>query len=126
MAPANTRCKEVLLTGVRTYRDDARGADAGSRRAFVVELDGVHTIHLGEIGHLLTEEKLGDIGSVDIACVPLGGSLSPAQAAALVAQLDPPIVVPMPLCEDDADCADALAGSSTRWAPSRRRRRSFR
>ena len=75
----------------------------------MAEVDGVHTIHLGDIGHLLSEEKLADIGSVDIACVPLGGALNPTRAAALVAQLDPRIVVPMPLCEDEADCAEVLA-----------------
>ena len=101
--------KEVLVTGVRTYRDDARGAEHGKGVSFALEVDGVHTIHLGEIGHLLSEEKLGDIGPVDIACVPLGGTLSPTKAAALMAQLDPKIVVPMPLCEDDGDCAEALA-----------------
>ena len=107
--PGEYEVKEVLVTGVRTYRDDARGAEAGKQVAFVVELDGLHTIHLGDIGHLLTEEKLGDIGTVDIACVPLGGTLSPTKAAALVAQLDPRIVVPMPVCDDEADCAEALA-----------------
>jgi L-ascorbate metabolism protein UlaG (beta-lactamase superfamily) len=69
----------------------------------------LHTIHLGDIGHLLSEEKLGEIGPVDIVCVPLGGTLSPTTAAALVAQLDPRIVVPMPVCDDEADCAEALA-----------------
>ncbi len=107
--PGEYEVKEVLLTGVRTYRDDARGAERGKQVAFVVEIDGVHTIHLGDIGHLLTEEKLGDIGSVDIACVPVGGSLSATRAAELVAQLDPRIVVPMPLCDDEAECADAMA-----------------
>ena len=106
--PGEYEVKEVLVTGVRTYRDDARGAEAGKQVSFVIEVDGVHTIHLGDIGHLLSEEKLGDIGPVDIACVPLGGSLSPTNAAAIVAQLDPRIVVPMPICDDDADCADAL------------------
>jgi L-ascorbate metabolism protein UlaG (beta-lactamase superfamily) len=106
--PGEYEIREVLVTGVRTYRDDARGAEAGKQVSFVVELDGLHTIHLGDIGHLLSEEKLGDIGTVDIACVPLGGTLSPTKAAALVAQLDPRIVVPMPLCDDEADCAEAL------------------
>ena len=64
------------MTGVRTYRDDEKGAERGQGVSFVVELDGLHTIHLGDVGHLLTEEKLGDIGSVDIACVPIGGALS--------------------------------------------------
>ena len=40
--------------------------------------------------------------------MPIGGSLNPAKAAALVAQLDPRIVVPLPICDDEADCADAL------------------
>jgi L-ascorbate metabolism protein UlaG (beta-lactamase superfamily) len=107
--PGEYEVREVLLTGVRTYRDDARGAERGKQLAFAVELDGVHVIHLGDIGHLLTEEKLGDIGSIDIACVPVGGSLNATRAAELVAQLDPRIVVPMPLCDDEAECADALA-----------------
>jgi L-ascorbate metabolism protein UlaG (beta-lactamase superfamily) len=106
--PGEYEVKEVLVTGVRTYRDDARGAKSGKQTAFLIEVDGLHTIHLGEIGHELSEEKLADIGPVDIACVPLGGSLTPSQAATVVAQLDPRIVVPMPICDDDAECAEAL------------------
>jgi L-ascorbate metabolism protein UlaG (beta-lactamase superfamily) len=106
--PGEYEVKDILMTGVRTYRDALRGATKGKGVSFAVEIDGVHTIHLGDIGHLLSEEKLGDIGAVDIVCVPLGGELSPTDAAALVAQLDPRIVVPMPLCDDEADCAEAL------------------
>jgi L-ascorbate metabolism protein UlaG (beta-lactamase superfamily) len=106
--PGEYEVKEVLITGVRTYRDDARGAERGKGITFVVEIDGVHTVHLGDIGHLLSEEKLADIGAVDIACVPLGGALTPTRAAALVAQLDPKIVVPLPICDDEPECAEAL------------------
>jgi len=107
--PGEYEVKDVLLTGVRTYRDDAKGAQRGKQVSFVVELDGMHTIHLGEIGHLLTEEKLADIGPVDIACVPVGGALSPQKVAELIAQLDPRIVVAMPLDEDSADAKETLA-----------------
>jgi L-ascorbate metabolism protein UlaG (beta-lactamase superfamily) len=107
--PGEYEIRDVLLTGVRTYRDDAKGAERGKQVAFLVELDGLHTIHLGEIGHLLTEEKLADIGPVDIACVPIGGSLSPTKAAELVAQLDPRIVVAMPLDDEAAETREALA-----------------
>lgn len=106
--PGEYEVKEVLVTGVRTYRDDVRGATGGKQVSFAIELDGIHTVHLGDIGHLLSEEKLADIGPVDIVCVPLGGFMSPSQAAAVVAQLDPQIVIPMPICEDDDDCAEAL------------------
>lgn len=106
--PGEYEVHDVLLTGVRTYRDDAKGALRGRQTAFVTELDGLHTIHLGDIGHELTEEKLADIGRVDIACIPVGGALSATRAAALVAQLDPRIVVPMPICENEGDCDEAL------------------
>jgi L-ascorbate metabolism protein UlaG (beta-lactamase superfamily) len=106
--PGEYEVRDVLLTGVRTYRDDQRGAERGKQTAFVIELDGVHTIHLGDIGHTLTEEKLSDVGRVDIACVPIGGHLSPTKAAALIAQLDPRIVVPMPVCDDEAACKESL------------------
>ena len=107
--PGEYEIKDVLITGVRTYRDDQRGAVRGRQTAFIVELDGLHTIHLGDIGHLLTEEKIGDIGSVDIACVPIGGALSATKAAELIAQLDPKLVVAMPVCPDEADCAEAIS-----------------
>ncbi len=106
--PGEYEVHDVLVTGLRTYRDDKRGAERGRQTAFVTELDGIHTIHLGDIGHELTEEKLTDIGRVEIACVPIGGALSPAKAAALVAQLEPKIVVPMAVCEEEADCAEAM------------------
>ncbi|HEU4920397.1 MAG TPA: MBL fold metallo-hydrolase [Candidatus Limnocylindrales bacterium] len=107
--PGEYEVRDVLLTGVRTYRDDAQGAERGKQVAFLVELDGLHTIHLGEIGHLLTEEKLADIGTVDIACVPVGGALSPTKAAELVAQLDPRIVIAMPLDDESSETQEALA-----------------
>ncbi len=106
--PGEYEVREVLITGIGTYRDDAKGQERGRQTAFVVELDGLHTVHLGDIGHLLSEEKLGDIGPVDVACVPVGGALAAPRAAELIAQLDPRIVVPMPMCEDEAACEEAL------------------
>jgi len=107
--PGEYEVKHVLVNGVRTFRDDKRGAERGRNVAFVVEVDGVHVVHLGDIAHTLSEEKLGEIGSVDIVCVPIGGQLSPTKAAEVVAQLDPKIVVPMPVCEDESACEPLLA-----------------
>jgi L-ascorbate metabolism protein UlaG (beta-lactamase superfamily) len=108
-SPGEYEVKDVLLTGVRTHRDGENGSARGAGTAFVVELDGLHTIHLGDVGALLGEQELGDIGSVDIACVPVGGPLNAAKTAELIAQLDPKLVVAMPVCPDENDCAEALA-----------------
>ncbi|HEY8632827.1 MAG TPA: MBL fold metallo-hydrolase [Candidatus Limnocylindrales bacterium] len=107
--PGEYEVRDVLLTGVRTYRDDGRGTDRRKQVAFSIELDGMHTIHLGEIGHLLTEEEIADIGPVDIACIPIGGALTPQKAAELIAQLDPKIVVAMPLDDESVEVGEALA-----------------
>ena len=108
-SPGEYEIKDVLVTGVRTYRDDKHGAARGRQTAFMIELDGLHTVHLGDIGHLLTEETIGDIGSVDILCVPIGGTLTATKAAELVAQLDPKLVIAMPVCAEEADCAEAVS-----------------
>jgi L-ascorbate metabolism protein UlaG (beta-lactamase superfamily) len=122
--PGEYEVKQILIAGVRTNRDDRKGVDRGRNVAFVCELDGMHIVHLGDIGHTLSEEKLGEIGQVDIACIPIGGALTPTKAAELVAQLGVKIVVPMPVC-DDGICSEAIekffhemgAGSPTAQQP---------
>ena len=105
--PGEYEVHDLLINGVRTYRDDVRGSERGRNTCFVYELDTMHTAHLGDIGHLLSEEPLGEIGSVDVVCVPLGSALSATRAAELVTQLDAKLVVPMPV-GDDAAAASAL------------------
>ncbi len=107
--PGEYEVRHVLVHGVRTFRDERQGHERGRNVAFVFEIDGVHVVHLGDIAHTLTEEKVGEIGAVDIACVPIGGRLSPTKAAELVAQLGPTIVVPMPVCETDEACDPLIA-----------------
>ena len=106
--PGEYEVHDLLVNGLRTFRDDAKGAGRGRNTCFVYEFDGVHTLHLGDIGHLLNEESLGEIGSVDIVCVPVGSALSAARAAELVAQLDANLIVPMPVGDDDEAAAHGL------------------
>ena len=103
----------VLATGVRTFHDGQRGADRGENIVFAVEVDGVHIGHLGDLGHLLTEDQLSELGPVDVLLVPVGGnfSISPAEAAEVVAQVSPKIVIPMHFATD--------GGSSDLMGPER-------
>jgi L-ascorbate metabolism protein UlaG (beta-lactamase superfamily) len=106
-SPGEYDAHGILVTGVRTFRDEKQGTERGANTTFVFELDGLHAIHLGDVGHLLTEEDLGEIGTVDVICIAIGGSLPAARAAELVAQLDAKLIVPMPL-EGDGAGADEL------------------
>ena len=94
-SPGEFEVHHVLINGVQTYRDENEGAERGSNISFVYELDGIRVAHLGDIGHLLTQAQVGDLGDIDVVCVALGGSLAAARAAELVAQLDAKYIVPM-------------------------------
>ena len=99
-SPGEYEVHEILVTGVATFRAEQKGALRGRNMSFVYELDGLHAVHLGEIGHLLSEEMVDRLGSVEVACVPIGGNLAAARAAELVTQLDAKLIVPMALETD--------------------------
>ena len=95
--PGEYESANVLVTGVRTFHDGSRGAERGENVVFSIEIDGVHVAHLGDLGHLLTEEQLSELGPVDVLLVPAGGVfvLPPAEAAEVVSQINPKMVIPM-------------------------------
>jgi L-ascorbate metabolism protein UlaG (beta-lactamase superfamily) len=95
--PGEYESANVLVTGVRTFHDGSRGAERGENVVFSIEIDGVHIAHLGDLGHLLTEEQLSELGPVDVLLVPAGGVfvLPPAEAAEVVSQVNPKMVIPM-------------------------------
>jgi L-ascorbate metabolism protein UlaG (beta-lactamase superfamily) len=101
-SPGEYEIHDIMVTGVRTFRDANRGQDRGMSTAFVLELDGVHTAHLGDVGHLLEPEAIREMGHVDIVCLGIGAHLNATHASEIVTQLDASMVVPMPLTEADA------------------------
>jgi len=107
--PGEYEHRSLLVTGIRTFHDGARGAERGENVIFAVEIDGVHVCHLGDLGHLLTEEQLAELGPIDVLLVPAGGTftITPAEAAEVVAQISPKIVIPMHFATDGAS-ADLL------------------
>ena len=106
--PGEYEIHDVMVTGIRTFRDGVRGAERGLSTAYVFELDGLHAAHLGDIGHVLSQETLGEMGHVDIVCLAVGRALPPAPAAELVAQLGANLVVPLPVAAEEAEAASDL------------------
>ncbi|SPF45609.1 Zn-dependent hydrolase of the beta-lactamase fold [Candidatus Desulfosporosinus infrequens] len=87
----------LSIKGTATFHDTQQGAKRGKNTLFSFTMDGVHIVHLGDLGHLLTPEQLADVGQVDIACIPVGGfyTIDAEQAYQVVQQLNPKIVLPM-------------------------------
>jgi len=64
---------------------------------YVFKLDGIRVCHLGDIGHLLSDKILKEIGKVDLLFVPIGGkfTLEPGKVNKLIDSLKPRVVLPI-------------------------------
>jgi L-ascorbate metabolism protein UlaG (beta-lactamase superfamily) len=94
----NEKVKDVAVRSVGVYHDEAQGAQRGLNTVFVYEVGGVRVAHLGDLGHILTDKQLSDIGSVDVVLIPVGGSytIDARQATRVIDQIRPRlIVIPM-------------------------------
>lgn len=100
--PGEYEVHDLLVSGIRSFHDGSRGADRGPNTIFSIEIDGVHVCHLGDLGHLLTEEQLTDLGKVDVLLIPAGGrfTITPTEAAEVVTQVGAKLVIPMHFATD--------------------------
>ena len=46
---------------------------AGKNGVWIIDVDGLRIVHLGDLGHLLDKAQLKKLGDVDILMIPVGG-----------------------------------------------------
>jgi L-ascorbate metabolism protein UlaG (beta-lactamase superfamily) len=87
----------IRIHGIPTWHDTSQGAERGSNIIFKVQTDDMAVCHLGDLGHTLDEETARKIGQVDVLLLPVGGffTVGTSEADALIAALDPRLVIPM-------------------------------
>jgi L-ascorbate metabolism protein UlaG (beta-lactamase superfamily) len=95
--PGEYEIAGVLVTGIRTFHDKARGATLGVNVSYVIEIDDVRVCHLGDIGHVPSGDDVEELTGADVLLVPVGGGtvLDSAAAAETVSLLEPRLVIPM-------------------------------
>jgi L-ascorbate metabolism protein UlaG (beta-lactamase superfamily) len=95
--PGEYEIAGVLILGLTTYHDSVKGQTRGKNTVFLMEVDGVAICHLGDIGHILGDEAIEEMGNVDILMVPVGGvsTIVPAMAAEIIRKVEPKVVIPM-------------------------------
>jgi L-ascorbate metabolism protein UlaG (beta-lactamase superfamily) len=90
--------RDARIRTVGVYHDNVQGRERGKNAVFIVEVDGRHIVHLGDLGHLLTPEQIKRIGPVDVLMIPVGGvyTLNGSEAKKVVEQLKPrQYIIPM-------------------------------
>jgi len=90
--------KDVHVQSLGTYHDAMGGLERGKNGVFILDIDGVRVVHLGDLGHTLSDAQVKKLGKVDVLMVPIGGvyTLNGVSAYKVVEQIKPKrYVLPM-------------------------------
>src|SRR5579885_1170820 len=95
--PGEYEISGAAITGVATPRPAGQSQDVSRNTAYVIELDEVTICHLGDLAVPLTADQVAVVKDADVLLVPVGGhcTIDAAQAAEIVAQLEPRLAIPM-------------------------------
>ncbi|RLE92162.1 MAG: Zn-dependent hydrolase [Thermoprotei archaeon] len=89
--------KGVYVKGIKTYHDKFEGRQRGENTVYLFIVDGIRFAHLGDLGHVLNESEIKELGEVDVLFIPVGGTytIGAKEAAEIVNKLSPKLVMPM-------------------------------
>ena len=87
----------IEIKGVETFHDKFSGSKRGKNTVYNFKIDEINICHCGDLGHILTSNQIEKIGNVDILLLPVGGlaTINAFDAAQVIKQLNPTIVIPM-------------------------------
>jgi L-ascorbate metabolism protein UlaG (beta-lactamase superfamily) len=87
----------VFITGVQTDSNGKKAAERPRNTLYVFDYNGLTVAHLGDLRQVPSQAEVEQLGTVNVALVPVGagGSLNAAKAAEVVSVLEPNVVVPM-------------------------------
>jgi L-ascorbate metabolism protein UlaG (beta-lactamase superfamily) len=83
--------EDVHIRTLGTYHDAMSGMQRGKNGVWILDVDGLRIVHLGDLGHLLSREQLAKLGTVDVLMIPVGGvyTINGLDAQKVVEQIKP-------------------------------------
>ncbi len=96
--PGEYEIKGIAVTGIPTFHDAKEGKERGRNTVYVIEMEEIRLVHLGDFGEeKIRPETIDAIGEADILFVPVGGTytIDAETAAEVVSAIEPRIVIPM-------------------------------
>lgn len=96
-APGKRSVRGIEFNGIATFHDSSSGGERGKNIVFTFTVDGITICHLGDLGHMLSQNEVEAIGPIDLLMIPVGGfyTIDSKEASQVAAQLNPSIIVPM-------------------------------
>lgn len=96
--PGEYEVKDIFIKGIPSFHDNSQGKERGQNTIFTIAAEDMRLCHLGDLGQKeLSSEQIDQIGEVDVLFIPVGGlyTIDAKEAAAIVNQIEPKIVIPM-------------------------------
>lgn len=97
--PGEYEIKEIYIKGINCPANISKNKDGASNTIFTIEAEEMNICHLGLFNQKeLTSAQLEEIGEVDVLLVPVGDGgycVEGNEAASIVNQIEPKVVVPM-------------------------------
>ena len=92
------------ITTIETFHDEVQGAKRGPDTIHIIDDGSFRIAHLGDLGCELEKEQIEQLKNLDVCMIPVGGhyTIDGKQAAELVHQIQPRIVIPMHYRDDKA------------------------
>ena len=93
----NAEVKGITFKAVPTAHDDKDGDERGKNNIYCFQVDGIRVCHMGDLGHLLTDNQVVEVGKVHVLLIPVGGFFTiDAKTAQMVAeQVRARVIIPM-------------------------------
>ena len=87
----------IRVFGFKTFHDKEQGAQRGENIVYKIEGDDISMLHCGDLGHILNDSLLDEIGEIDILFIPVGGAytIDASEAEKIIKKIEPSIVIPM-------------------------------
>lgn len=88
----------VNVVGVSSFHDNNQGSERGKNTIYLVTIDEVNIVHLGDLGqNKLTQDQIEALSLCDVLMIPVGGvyTITAKETPDIIASLEPKIVIPM-------------------------------
>lgn len=93
----DTVANGVRVRSIKAYHDEEGGEKRGAVFLFKFEMDGMTFSHLGDLGHIPTQEQVEFLRGVDVMFIPVGGvfTINGKGARRTIDLVKPKVAVPM-------------------------------
>ncbi len=91
------RSHDIEFRGIAAFHDGKKGSERGQNTIFCFLLDDIRVCHLGDLGHIPSEQEAKGIGPIDLLMMPVGGvyTIDASEATKTLEILKPRVVIPM-------------------------------